>query len=147
MQKKNSIFYRFGLSLGSLWPPFGLPSGSLWPPFGSFWLPLGSFFALFGSPVAAFDLLWLPYEPRNDLIASGGQISARSCQDFAKILPRTCRELAKNQPRTRSMNLKQTCLSNGKFFEATSFADRPFHKIAQNKKWGGGVPPWEASIE
>ena len=68
-------------------------------------------------------------------------------RDLAEILQRTCREPSKNPPRTRRMNPKQSCLSQCDFFKRTSFADKPFDKIAENKKWGGGLPPWGSSIE
>ena len=134
LPKTASIFYRF-LSLFRL-PP-GLPLASLLAPFGSswppFWLPLAPFGLLcptFCPPLASFRLPWGCFEPPKLFIASGSNISARSCRDLAEILPRTCQELAKNQPRTRRMNLKQNCLSHCNFSQTASSADKPFHKIA-----------------
>ena len=79
------------LDFGSPWASFGLPFGSLWlplgcllAPFGTLWLPLGSLGAVCGPP--------------KDLIASGGEISPRSCRDSAENVPRTLQEPAENPP-------------------------------------------------
>ena len=65
------------------WAPFGLH-------FGSLWLTLGSLLAPFG-------FLWVPLglslAPKH-LIASGGEISPRSCRERAENPPRTRREPA-----------------------------------------------------
>ena len=86
-----SIFYRFGSCFAFPWAPFGLPFSSLWlplgsllAPFGTLWLPLGSLGAVCGPP--------------KDLIASGGEISPRSCRNSAENVPRTLQESAENPP-------------------------------------------------
>ena len=94
----------------------------------------------FCHPLASFRLPWDCFEPPKLLIASGSEISARSCQDLAEILPRTCREPSKNPPRTRRMNPKQSCLSHCDFFKWTAFSDKRFDKIAGNKS-GAAVSP------
>ncbi len=70
----------FGLPFGSLW----LPLGSLLAPFGTLWLPLGSLGAVCGPP--------------KERIASGGEISPRSCRDSAENVPSTLQEPAENPP-------------------------------------------------
>ena len=131
------------LDLGSPWASFGHPFGSLWlplgcllAPFGIFWLPLGSIGAGCGLPtegIASGDeisprscrdsaekwyilskrfgdssgtsTLWLRLgslgavfgHPKH-LIASGGEISPRSCRDSAESVPRTLQESAENPP-------------------------------------------------
>ena len=120
------VLHTPGLPLASLLAPFG----TLWP---LFWLPLGTFgvpFAAFWHSLAFFGLPWGCFGLPKHLIASGGEISARSCQDLAEILPRTCREPSKNPPRTRRMNPKQSCLSHCDFFERTSSSHKRFGKIA-----------------
>ena len=131
--KTALIFYRFSVSLGFPWAPFSLPFASFWlplisllAPFGSLWAPFYGFLSSFALLSAPLGLFWASSASHR----SEGKSLARSCQDLAEILPRTCRESANNQPRTRRMNLKQSCLSNCKFFETTSFADERFHKIA-----------------
>ena len=126
VQKTASIFDRFLACFVSLWAPFGLPFGSFWLLLPSLLAPFWCFLSSFGFLSASLDL----FGPPKLFFASGSEILVRSCQDLAEILPRTCQEFAKNQPRTRRMNLKQSCLSNCRFFETTSFADKPFHKIA-----------------
>ncbi len=94
-----SIFYRFWSCFASPWAPFGLPFGSLWlplgsllAPFGTLWLPLGSLGAVFGPP--------------KDLIASGGEISPRSCRDSAENVPRIRQEPSENLQYEHRANLK-----------------------------------------
>ena len=79
-----SFLELFCLHLGSLWPPFWLPLADFGLPFGTLWLPLGSLGAVCGPP--------------KDLIASGGEISPRSCRDSAENVPRTLQESAENPP-------------------------------------------------
>ena len=148
-QSTASIVDRLWSCFASPWVPFGLPFGSFWlllasilAPFGLLWAPGWCFLSSFGFLSASLEF----FGPPKFFFASGSEILARSCQDLAEILLRTFQEFAKNQPRTRRMNHKQSCLSNSRFFETTSFPDKPFHNIAQNKMWGGGVHPWGASI-
>ena len=129
LPKTASIFDRFWACFVSLWTPFGLPFGSFWlllasllAPFGLLWAPFWCFLSSFGFLSASWSL--------SGLQSFSSPAEAKFWRDLAEILPRTCQEFAKNQPRTRRMNLKQSCLSNCKFFETTSFADKPFHKIA-----------------
>ena len=90
-QNAFQIQLRFFIVFGAVLPPPGLPLASLLAPladfglpFGTLWLPLGSLGAVFGPP--------------KHLIASGGEISPRSCRDSAENVPRTLQEPAENPP-------------------------------------------------
>ena len=91
------VFEHLWASPGLLWPPFWLLC-SLWSPF---WLPLAPFglpFHAFCHPLASFRLLWGCFGLPKLLIASGGEILARSCRDSAKNVPRICQQSTKNPP-------------------------------------------------
>ncbi len=87
-----SFLELFWLPLGSLWLPFWLPLADFGLPFGTLWLPLGSLGAVFGPP--------------KDLIASGGEISPKSCRDSAENVPRIRQEPAENPQYEHRANLK-----------------------------------------
>ena len=138
---------RFSIVFRPVLPPPGFPLASLLAPFGPFGLHFGSLRPPLGSLLVLFVILWLPlgflgvFGPPKLFFASGSEILARSCQDLAEILLRTFQEFAKNQPRTRREVAFQIAGSTKRLRSPT----KPF-KIAQNKIWGGGVPPWGASI-
>ena len=83
-----ALFCRFG-------EPFWLPQATFSPSWGPFGLPLDAFSETFGSFHARNRSSTSPIK---DLIASGGEISPRSCRDSAENVPRTLQEPAENPP-------------------------------------------------
>ena len=125
-----SFFCLFGLPLGSPLASFFALFGSRGLLFGSLSLPLGFLLLLFVILSLPFGSVGFVLGPQS----FSSPAEAKFWRDLAKILPRLCQECAENLTRIsqdpRRMNLKQSCLSNCKFFETTSFGDERFHKIA-----------------
>ena len=86
-----ALFCRFG-------EPFGLPQATFSPSWGPFGLPLDAFSGAFGSFCARNREAKPSKSLIKDLIASGREISPRSCRDSAENVPRTLQEPAENPP-------------------------------------------------
>ena len=144
-----------GRPLAFLLCPFGCFWGPFWcllARFGFLWASLGLSLAVLriSSPAEAKfhrDLakifprfcgeragtFWAPgtvSAPSQRFLASGGEISPRSCQDLTEILQRTFRELSKNPPKIRRLNLK-IAFRMATSSKRTSSADKRFGTLTQ----------------
>ena len=98
----SRFWWVYGAILGSLRPPFRHPGVRL----ASLGLPLDAFSEAFGSFCARNREAKPSNSPIKDLIASGGEISPRSCRDSAENVPRTLQEPAENPQYEHRANLK-----------------------------------------
>ena len=89
---------RFVLGFGGPLGRFVLPQATFSPSWGPFGLPLDAFSEAFGSFCARNREAKPSKSLIKDLIASGREISPRSCRDSAENVPRTLQEPAENLP-------------------------------------------------